>query len=144
MTLGYNVDGGISGLLGHGPSSSPLLCSCEKHSVANRKSGSDSAALGSGGETLPLVTSCSDALKRSGLPVLVSIGSGPGALGPAGRTALFFTLCSLLGRSSVVAPGSSAETGRDEAHIAYSNCGLSCVEQPPWIKINKTFSKRGI
>lgn len=31
MTLCYNVDGGSSGLLGHGPSS------CEQHSVANRK-----------------------------------------------------------------------------------------------------------
>lgn len=134
----------------------PLLTPCcvpVKSTVWQTGSGSDSAALGSGGETLPLVTSCRDALKRSGLPVLISFRSGPGSLGPAGRTALFFTLCSLLGKSSVVAPCSCAETGlrgthippgHDEAHIAYSNCGLSCIEQPPWIKISKTFSKRGI
>lgn len=82
VTLYYNVDGGISGLLGHGPFSNPLLCSCEKHSVANRKSGSDSAGLGSGGETLPLVTSCRDTLKRSGLPVLISIRQNCSVLDP--------------------------------------------------------------
>lgn len=71
----------------------PLLTPCcvpVKSTVWQTGSGSDSAALGSGGETLPLVTSCRDALKRSGLPVLISFRSG---LGPWALQAEL--LCSL-------------------------------------------------
>lgn len=33
--------------------------------------------------------------------------------------------------------------GHDEAHMASTNYGLPCVEQPQWIKTNKTSTGRG-